>query len=72
MSVEKLLSGILVALAAIAVLVATIGLGHELITAPKVPDMYLHTIEEWVFTVGERLAIILIAAIGAIYLTKRK
>lgn len=72
MSVEKVLSNILIVLAAIAVFVAAIGLGHELITTPKIPDMFLHTIEEWVFTVGERLAIILIAAVGGIYLTKRK
>lgn len=58
-------------LAAIAVMVAVLGFGHELLTAPQVPDMYLHTIEEWVFTVGERLAVILIAAVGAVYLTKR-
>jgi hypothetical protein len=71
MSVKILLTAAAAVLAAVAGLIALIGLVHELASA-KDAHMLVHGLETWVTTVGFHLALILLAAALVNYLAYKK
>jgi hypothetical protein len=70
MSVNKMLGIAVVLVAAVATVIAAVGLLHEL-TAPGTHDL-VHSLESWMVHVGYHLALILLAAAGVNYLVSKK
>ena len=71
MPIKKLLSGASTVIALIAVVTASIGLVHELLSNNSL-DRVVHIIESWSVTAGYHTALILLAAAGVQYLLNKK
>jgi hypothetical protein len=71
MSIEKFLSAAAIAIVILCVLFTGFGLIHEL-THVSSPEQLIHSLEEWANVIGYRLSLIVLAASGVLYLSRKK
>jgi hypothetical protein len=70
-SVGKLLPYVSLGFAGLSVLIALFALVHELVDVAGGPRMLVYGLEQWVLTMGYHVALILLAAAGVVYLTRK-